>query len=87
MKRGSTDEYERTAAGGEQVAAFIPNPLPPSPELVFMTARTQRLERATLTLGRLYSITLLLPDSNIFLYADYAPHQQIAPLHRPIPCR
>lgn len=69
MKRGATGTYERTAAGGEQVAAFIPNPLPPSPELVFTKARTQRLERATLALGRLDSVTLLLPDPNIFLYA------------------
>ena len=32
-------------------------------------ARQRLLERATLALGRLDSITLLLPDPNIFLYA------------------
>ena len=32
-------------------------------------SRQRLLERATLALGRLDSITLLLPDPNIFLYA------------------
>ncbi len=69
MKRCSTGDCERTAIGGEQVSTFIPYPLPPVPELVFTTERTHRLERATLALGRLDSVTLLLSDPNIFLYA------------------
>jgi Fic/DOC family N-terminal len=32
-------------------------------------ARQRLLERATLALGRLDSITLFLPDPNLFLYA------------------
>jgi Fic family protein len=69
MKRGNTGTYEVTSTGGEEVHAFIPNPLPPEPPLVLANSRQHRLERATLALGRLDSITLLLPDPNIFLYA------------------
>jgi Fic family protein len=69
MRRGSTGSYEITSAGGEQVRAFIPRQLPPEPPLELSNARQRLLERATLALGRLDSITLLLPEPNIFLYA------------------
>lgn len=69
MKRGPTGIYRTTAVGGETVRAFVPKPLPPSPPLEFTPERQQLLERATLALGRLDSITLLLPDPDVFLYA------------------
>ncbi len=69
MKRGSTGCYETTSVAGETVNAFIPNPLPPSPALELSDRRQCLLERATVALGRLDSVTLLLPDPNIFLYA------------------
>ena len=69
MRRGKTGTYEITTVGGEQIKAFIPQPLPPDPPLVLTNSRQHLLERATLALGRLDSITLLLPDPNIFLYA------------------
>ena len=69
MQRGATGEYEITTAGEEQVRAFIPHPLPPNPPLDLSNARQRLLERATLAVGRLDSITLLLPEPNIFLYA------------------
>ena len=68
-RRGSTGHYKITSVGGEQVQAFIPHPLPPDPPVDLFNARQRLLERATLALGRLDSITLLLPDPNIFLYA------------------
>ncbi len=68
MRRGNTGQYEITSAGGEQIRAFIPHPLPPDPPMDFSNARQRLLERATLALGRLDSITLLLPDPNTFLY-------------------
>jgi Fic family protein len=43
--------------------------LPPEPPLALGNSRQRLLEGATLALGRLDSITLLLPDPNIFLYA------------------
>ncbi len=69
MKRGSTGKYEITGAGNEQVRAFVPNPLPPAPPVDLSNARQRLLEQATLALGRLDSISILLPDPNIFLYA------------------
>ena len=68
MRRGSTGHYKITSVGGEQVQAFIPHPLPPNPPVDLFNARQRLLERATLALGRLDSITLLLPEPNIFLY-------------------
>ncbi len=69
MLRGATGRYENTAVKGERVSAFLPDPLPPEPAIEFTVARRRLLERATLALGRLDSITLLLPDPNIFLYS------------------
>jgi len=69
LKRGLTGRYEVIRAGGEEVRAFIPDPLPPNPPLELTTFRQRLLEKATLALGRLDSITLLLPDPDIFLYS------------------
>jgi cell filamentation protein, protein adenylyltransferase len=55
--------------GGEEVRAFVPDPLPPRPPLELSGARQRLLESATLSLGRLDSITSLLPDPQLFLYA------------------
>ncbi len=69
MRRGLTGRYEITEIGGETIHAFIPDPLPPHPPLEMTAQRQQLLERATLALGRLDSVTLLLPDPDLFLYA------------------
>ncbi len=69
MKRGITGQYEQTVSGGEPIRAFIPAPLPPEPSLAFSPGRRRLLKQATLALGRLDSVSLLLPDPNIFLYA------------------
>jgi len=69
MKRGATGRYEIATVMGEQIRAFKPAPLPPTPPLEMNEQRQKLLERATLAVGRLDSITLLLPDPDIFLYA------------------
>lgn len=69
MKRGTTGRYEISTIAGEEIKAFIPAPLPPEPPLEIDNRRQRLLERATLALGRLDSITLLLPDPDLFLYA------------------
>lgn len=69
MRRGLTGRYEVSVVAGERVQAFIPDPLPPKPPLEWTAQRQQLLERATLALGRLDSVTLLLPDPDLFLYA------------------
>ena len=69
MERGPTGRFDVTRLGGEEVRAFVPNPLPPEPLLELNGSRQRLLERATLGLGRLDSITTLLPDPQLFLYA------------------
>jgi Fic family protein len=64
-----TGRHESTAVSGETVRAFVPAPLPPDPPLEITPARRKLLEEATLALGRLDSITLLLPDPELFLYS------------------
>lgn len=69
MKRGLTGHYQTSVIGGETIRAFIPKPLPPEPPLEMTDQRQRLLERATLALGRLDSVALLLPDPELFLYA------------------
>lgn len=69
MKRGPTGRHERVSTLGEAVRAFVPAPLPPAPPLVLEGGLAALLERATLALGRLDSVTVLLPEPNLFLYA------------------
>jgi Fic family protein len=69
MKRNLTGRYETTSVGGETVQAFIPNPLPPDPPLVLQGPIQLLLEQALLSLGRLDSVSTLLPDPSLFLYA------------------
>ena len=68
MQRGEIGRYEITSAGGEQVRAFVPLPLPPNPPLTLDGSLQRALEAATLALGRLDAISTLLPDETIFLY-------------------
>ena len=69
MNRSTSGHYETTAAGGETVRAFVPVALPPEPPLDLAGSRQRLLERATLALGRLDSVSTLLPDPQLFLYA------------------
>ncbi len=69
MKRGVAGRYEVTSAGGERVEAFVPAPLPPEPALDLTDALQPRLEQAHLALGRLDSLSTLLPDPSLFLYS------------------
>ncbi|MBK8595986.1 MAG: Fic family protein [Holophagales bacterium] len=69
MKRGPTGRYETTAPGGETVKAFVPFPLPPKPLPRLDGDLQVALERAHLALGRLDSVSTLLPDTALFLYA------------------
>lgn len=69
MLRDATGTYTQSAAGSETVRAFVPAPLPPTPTLDLNGARQTLLERATLAVGRLDSVSMLLPDPQLFLYA------------------
>jgi Fic family protein len=54
--------------GAEGFAAFIPNPLPPQPSVSLTGELPDLLERASRELGRLDSVTILLPDPGLFMY-------------------
>ncbi len=69
MYRGLTGRYELTLVAGETIRAFVPYPLPPNPPLQLTVQDQKLLERATLAVGRLDSVTLLLPEPGLFLYA------------------
>ncbi len=69
MIRTLTGTYHTTATTGETVRAFVPFPLPPDPPLDLSGSLLRLLERATLAIGRLDSISALLPDPKLFLYA------------------
>jgi len=69
MKRGETGRYEVTTAGGEQIRAFVPMPLPPVPPLAMDGGLQLLLEAAVLAVGRLDGVSTLLPDKSLFLYS------------------
>lgn len=69
MRRGPTGRYQTiSTVGGERVRAFLPAPLPPTPPLDIDATLRERLDNALLALGRLDSVTMLLPDTHLFLY-------------------
>ncbi|MDQ3081283.1 MAG: Fic family protein [Gemmatimonadota bacterium] len=69
MTRGPTGRYVTTSTlGDERVRAFVPLALPPKPALSIDSPLRDRLDAALLALGRLDSVTTLLPDTHLFLY-------------------
>ena len=68
MHRGTTGRYQVTKLGGEEVRAFVPSPLPPTPAVQVEGAVQRALEPALLALGRLDAISSLLPNPALFLY-------------------
>src|SRR6185503_13004739 len=57
-----------STVGGETVRGYIPRPLPPDPPVAVDPALRDRLDSALLSLGRLDSVSSLLPDTQLFLY-------------------
>ena len=68
MERPTQGTYVCTSTAGETVRAFVPSPLPPSPPIDWTPQLLQAFENAQLAIGRLDSVSLLLPDTNLFLY-------------------
>jgi Fic family protein len=69
MKRGATGEHVVVSrVGGEIVRAFVPTPLPPVPPLSIAPELRDTLDQALVALGRLDSVSTLLPDTQLFLY-------------------
>ena len=67
MRRSSSGIYEITSFDGEQVRAFVPDPLPPEPA-IDIAPMYQQLEAAAVALGNLDAESRMLPDPDLFLY-------------------
>jgi hypothetical protein len=65
-----TGDYERRTVGGEEVAAFVPRPLPPAdPPLAVKGRLASLLGHAEQELGRLDLAGEMVPSIGWFLYA------------------
>jgi Fic family protein len=68
MNRGIQGTLLTWRTGDEEFRPFIPNALPPHPEVELDFALTDLLEAANRALGRIDGLSMLLPDQNLFLY-------------------
>src|SRR3954470_8511731 len=70
MPKRETGRYERTAVGGEEVAAFVPHALPPAdPPVVIEAALAERRRAAEQALVRLELAGQMVPSLDWFIYA------------------
>jgi Fic family protein len=68
MKRKLQGHYVTVSTVGEKAQAFVPAPLPPHPPIDWTPELRSKFDRALLSLGRLDSVSTLLPDTSLFLY-------------------
>jgi Fic family protein len=68
MKRELQGRYVTISTVGERARAFVPAPLPPRPPIDWTPELRDKFDQALLALGRLDSISTLLPDTSLFLY-------------------
>lgn len=68
MKRDLQGRYITISTVGERAQAFVPAPLPPFPSIDWTPELRSRFDQALLALGRLDSVSRLLPDTSLFLY-------------------
>ncbi|MEW6520784.1 MAG: Fic family protein [Thermodesulfobacteriota bacterium] len=68
MKRELQGRYVTIATVGEKAQAFVPAPLPPCPPIDWTPELRSKFDQALLALGRLDSVSTLLPDTSLFLY-------------------
>ena len=68
MKRKLQGQYITVSTVGEKVQAFMPSPLPPEPAIEWSPELRDKFDQALLALGRLDSVSTLLPETSLFLY-------------------
>jgi Fic family protein len=70
VRKRTTGRSERTTVGGEEVAAFLPDPLPPAdPPLALDGSLGERLRAAEQGLARLDLACEMVPSLDWFIYA------------------
>ena len=68
MKRDLQGKYVTISTAGEKALAFVPAPLPPRPPIDWTPDLRSKFDQAMLCLGRLDSVSTLLPETSLFLY-------------------
>jgi Fic family protein len=68
MNRDLQGHYIPISTIGEKAQAFVPAPLPPMPPIEWSSELREKFDQALLALGRLDSVSVLLPDTSLFLY-------------------
>ncbi len=68
MNRGLQGRYVPASVVGENVQAFVPAPLPPQPPIRWTPELRSKFDQALVALGRLDTVSTLLPDTSVFLY-------------------
>ncbi|NPU95265.1 MAG: Fic family protein [Gammaproteobacteria bacterium] len=68
MKRELQGRYVSISTVGEKAQAFVPAPLPPRPPIDWTPELRSKFDQALLALGRLDSVSTLLPETSLFLY-------------------
>lgn len=68
MKREVQGKYVTISTVGEKAQAFVPSSLPPRPPIDWTPELRSKFDQALLALGRLDSVSTLLPDTSLFLY-------------------
>ena len=68
MKRELQGRYVTISTVGEAARAFVPAPLPPCPPIDWTPKLRSKFDQALLALGRLDSVSTLLPEISLFLY-------------------
>ncbi|MGA8831727.1 MAG: Fic family protein, partial [Desulfomonilaceae bacterium] len=68
MKRTLQGDYVTVSTVGEKARAFVPSPLPPNPPIDWTPELRRKFDQALLALGRLDSVSTLLPETSLFLY-------------------
>jgi len=69
MRRKRQGRYEIVSTTGEKMRAFIPESLPPSPPIDWCPDLRKKFDEALISIGRLDSVSSLLPDMGLFLYS------------------
>ncbi|MFN2342907.1 MAG: Fic family protein, partial [Desulfonatronovibrio sp.] len=68
MKREIQGRYVTISTVGEKAKAFVPAPLPPYPPIDWTPELSNKFDQALMALGRLDSVSTLLPGTSLFLY-------------------
>jgi Fic family protein len=68
MKRKLQGRFVTISTVGEKAQAFVPALLPPAPPIEWSAELRGKFDQALLALGRLDSVSILLPETSLFIY-------------------